>query len=74
MALPITILRQYHQSELGPGGDVVRIVRVDFKVGADGPFNVSIPESDFTADALAAKVQAVADQVATLRDRLAPPK
>jgi hypothetical protein len=74
MPLPITILRQYHQSELGPGGEVVRLVRVDFRVGADGPFNVSIPEPEFTADTLAAKVQAVADQVGMLRDRLAPPK
>ena len=74
MALPITILRQYHQAELTPSGDVARLVRVDFKVGSDGPFNVSIPEADFSADALRAKIQAVADQVGSLRDQLAPPK
>ena len=70
---PITILRQSHQTNLGLGGALERLVRVDFNVGTDGPFNVSIPEADFTADALSAKVRAVADQIERLRTTLQPP-
>ena len=73
MALPITIIRQYHQSQLTPSGDVQQLTRVDFRVGADGPFNVSIPDSEFTADALTAKIRAVADQVEQLRAALGSP-
>jgi hypothetical protein len=74
MALPITILRQSHQTALTPTGTVQRFVRVDFQVGDDGPFNVSIPETEFSADALLSKVRAVADQVELLRTTLTPPK
>ena len=70
--LPIKIIRQYHQSELTQGGNIRRLVRVDFLVGEDGPFNVSIPESDYTADALLAKVNEIAGQVAQLRQATAP--
>ena len=71
--LPITILRQSHQTTLGPAGTIERLVRVDFNVGVDGPFNVSIPEADFSADALTAKVRAVADEIDKLRSTLSPP-
>ena len=47
--LPITILQQSHQADLDQTGTVRRMVRIDFKVGDDGPFSVSIPVLDFTA-------------------------
>jgi hypothetical protein len=71
--LPIKIIRQSHQINLTDGGRVERLVRVDFNVGDDGPFNVSIPEAEFSADALSAKVRAVADEVEKLRSGLQPP-
>jgi len=73
MALPITVLRQTHQTQLAPGGTVQRLVRIDFNVGQDGPFNVSIPEDEYSSDALLAKVRAVADEIQKTRDALAPP-
>ncbi len=72
--LPVTITRQAHQSELGPSGDVRKIVRVDFRVGDDGPFNLSIPEAEFSVDEMVRRIQAFANDIEAVRAKLTPPK
>jgi hypothetical protein len=72
--LPVTILRQSHQSQLAPDGSVQRIVRIDFKVGADGPFNLSIGENDFTVDEMVRQVQAFANNIEAVRAKLSTPR
>jgi len=65
----VSIIRTSHQSELGPGGQPRTLVRVDFRVGDDGPFSISIPDADFTADELHRRVLAIAEQVSAARDK-----
>ena len=65
----VSIIRQSHQSDLGPGGQPRVLFRVDFRVGDDGPFSVSIPAPDFTADELHRQISAIAEQVSATRDK-----
>jgi len=67
--LAVSIIRQSHQSELGPGGQPRTLVRVDFRVGDDGPFSVSIPADKFTADELHRQILQIAEQVSATREK-----
>jgi len=70
MAAKITIIRQSHQSALDAGGTIRRLVRVDFKIGDDGPFSVSIPETDYSAAAAQDRIEQFAREVGQLRSNL----
>jgi len=66
----IKILRQSDQTELTPGGRITTFVRIDFMVGDDGPFSESIPKSDYNADTVHQRLQAFAQQVASLHAKV----
>jgi hypothetical protein len=63
----IRIIRTSHQNDLSEAGTVQRLVRVDFMIGQDGPFNVSFPEDEFSASAAQVKIEAIAKQLEILR-------
>ena len=44
-------------------GNVVRQMRVTFTVGTHGPFDVTVPADQFTAVAVQAEMQKIADTV-----------
>ena len=44
-------------------GQTVRTIKVQFKVGTHGPFQVTVPKDGFTSDIRDAAVNAFADQV-----------
>jgi len=70
MAAKISIIRQSHQSELDATGTVRRLVRIDFKIGDDGPFSVSIPELDYSAAAAQDRIEQFAREIQQLRSNL----
>ena len=66
----ITILRQSQQAQLSPAGQVTQLIRVDFKVGDDGPFSISIPVDQFSAEELHARLTEFANKIAALRTKV----
>ena len=66
---PIKIIRQSLQTELSPSGAVNRLIRIDFMVGEDGPFNLTFPQSEYNADVAFQKIQDFALQTHTVRQK-----
>lgn len=69
---PIKIVRQSQQSQLTASGQVQQMIRVDYMVGNDGPFSLSIPQSEFSADVLHQQILAAANQHVALRAKFEP--
>lgn len=47
-------------------GEYVNAIKVEFRIGEDGPFYVKVPAKEFTADNVKAQLQAFALQHAGL--------
>ncbi len=67
----ITITRISHQSELGANNLVQKLVRVDFRVGDDGPFNMSFREEAFDQQQAFTEISKFADNLTALREKAA---
>ena len=66
----VTIIRQSHQAELGPSGDVRRMVRTDFQLGSGEVFNVSVLDQEGWGAMTNEKIQALLKERATLKSLL----
>jgi len=69
---PIRILRIYHNIQLNAAGQVEKLVRIDFNIGNDGPFNKSFPESSFDQAAAFAEISKFAGELEKLRTTTNP--
>ncbi len=67
---PIKIQRQTEQTQLNPNGTLQRWIRIDFTVGDDGPFSVSVKAEDYNADTVHQMILEVANQTAALRAKV----
>ena len=67
----ITISRQSQQTQLDDTGQVRTFVRIDFRVGNDGPFNISIPQDQFNPETVYQQLNDFAEKVAALHARVA---
>jgi len=68
----ITIRRQSVQTQLNANGSIQRLIRVDFMVGDDGPFDLSFDAEAFNAETANQKIQEFANQIAALRTKVKP--
>lgn len=68
---PIKIIRQSEQASLLSNGQVQKFIRVDFQVGDDGPFSISVKTEDYSADLVHQKILEIANQTIALRGKLA---
>ncbi len=48
---------------LNPDGSATQQVTVDYTIGQHGPFQVTMPKSDFTADKAKAEMQKMANEL-----------
>jgi hypothetical protein len=61
-----TVQRVVQDTAIDATGQIKPLMRVQFMVGEHGPFTVSFPQSEFTADKARAAMQAQADQINSL--------
>jgi len=62
------IVRQYQTQHLNPQGKLEQVIVIDFNVGDDGPFSVTIPIAEFTADVARAAVQKLALEISSVQN------
>lgn len=69
---PIKLIRTSQQTELTSAGQVRQMIRIDFTIGEDGPFNVSVPKESYTAELVHDQIMAFANQHLALASKFAP--
>jgi hypothetical protein len=62
LAPDVKVLKQTEDATFADG-KTVRTIKVSFKVGDHGPFQVSVPKDGFTADIRDAAITALANEV-----------
>lgn len=65
--MPIKITRVTETQELTDLGKTVASVRIEFNIGAHGPFSISLPKAGFTSTTANAKIQEYAQHVQQLQ-------
>jgi len=63
----VSIIRQYEVQRLTQGGQAQSMMRVEFKVGEDGPFSVEIPREQYSAESARFEINIIAEEVRALR-------
>lgn len=54
-------------TQFGRGGALVKVTRVTWRIGTDGPFVEEIPTDEFSAETLKARIVAKVAQLEQLR-------
>lgn len=55
-------------TRLSPRGDALPFMRVEYRVGEEGPFAIEVPKSEFTAASVREKLEQEASAIRALLD------
>lgn len=61
-----TIVAITQVTRLDPRGQAIPTMRIEYRIGQDGPFSLELPKSEFTAAEVKKRIQAEAVEIRNL--------